>query len=322
MNPFRLEAGLADRNRGGSASPVNIRNLGQSSQESSEMVNELARRLDRINVEMMDSENSNTTDCYYLLNENQTVDQLQPLLTQNATINRVNNSRSLIVTNVDPALFGDIEMRTEFESLFRRFDRNPGFTYLRSFNRVRVDFGNQRFADRARINLNNNQFYGGRIQCFPLKICDLQNIYKKTQNDSNNQEDHAMDDLADQNNSHIPTQQTQTFLTIPKLTKQFLISPPASPPVGWEPVHEGSPIIDVQLISAIANLMPGKMHEIHQGNESQPGIFVEVCDDAEFGSDMNEEMNDSSRSYSKSIPKTMSPDSFRQHNRMNELMHE
>lgn len=72
------------------------------------------------------------------------------------------------------------------------------------------------------------------------------------------------------------------YLTIPKLTKQFLISPPASPPTDWQPVHEGAPVIDVQLISAIANLVPGEIHEIHSGNENQPGIFVEVCEDVEF----------------------------------------
>ena len=42
------------------------------------------------------------------------------------------------------------------------------------------------------------------------------------------------------------------------MEKQYLISPPASPPVGWEPVHEGEPVIDLRLIAALAALQPGE----------------------------------------------------------------
>lgn len=106
------------------------------------------------------------------------------------------------------------------------------------------------------------------------------------------------------------------YLAIPKLTKQFLISPPASPPTDWEPVHEGAPVIDVQLISAIANLVPGKVHEIHPGNENQPGIFVEVCEEPKFNAivtppnDDDYDDDDSSKSCpppSQRIPKTPCP---------------
>lgn len=48
-------------------------------------------------------------------------------------------------------------------------------------------------------------------------------------------------------------------LEIPQRTKQFLISPPASPPVGWEPVNEESPCVDYSLVTALASLqLPGE----------------------------------------------------------------
>lgn len=48
-------------------------------------------------------------------------------------------------------------------------------------------------------------------------------------------------------------------LGLPQRTKQFLISPPSSPPVGWEQVEEASPVVDFSLVTALAKLqLPGK----------------------------------------------------------------
>ena len=50
-------------------------------------------------------------------------------------------------------------------------------------------------------------------------------------------------------------------LDLPPLTKQFLISPPASPPVGWEQSDESTPsapCVDFSLVTALASLqLPG-----------------------------------------------------------------
>lgn len=57
---------------------------------------------------------------------------------------------------------------------------------------------------------------------------------------------------------HIYIDLEDQHLHPPALTKQFLISPPASPPVGWEPRPEDEPLVNHDLLAAIANLSPGK----------------------------------------------------------------
>lgn len=54
-----------------------------------------------------------------------------------------------------------------------------------------------------------------------------------------------------------PIDAADQHLQPPALTKQFLISPPASPPVGWEPRDENEPLVNYDLLAAIANLTPG-----------------------------------------------------------------
>ena len=48
-------------------------------------------------------------------------------------------------------------------------------------------------------------------------------------------------------------------LQLPAPHKQYLISPPASPPVDWEPCFEKKPVINYELLAALAQLAPGKL---------------------------------------------------------------
>ena len=55
-----------------------------------------------------------------------------------------------------------------------------------------------------------------------------------------------------------PCTDEEAFLHVPPLEKQFLISPPCSPPVGWEQPREDKPVVDYDLLAAMAQLSPGK----------------------------------------------------------------
>lgn len=55
-----------------------------------------------------------------------------------------------------------------------------------------------------------------------------------------------------------PCTDEDAHLHVPPLEKQFLISPPCSPPVGWEQPREDKPVVDYDLLAAMAQLSPGR----------------------------------------------------------------
>lgn len=82
--------------------------------------------------------------------------------------------------------------------------------------------------------------------------------------------------------------------------KQFLISPPASPPAGWIPHEEGEPIVNHDLLAALANLMPGESHELHPQSTDQPGIIIhtaKIKDENNGGDDDDDDVADDENEF-------------------------
>ncbi|KAL5010165.1 hypothetical protein ScPMuIL_012470 [Solemya velum] len=158
---------------------------------------------------------------------------------------------ALIVTNIGENVFENDRLKEEFEAVFLEFDDSASFQYFKSFRRVRVNYSCPALAARARIHLNETEICGQCVKCY---------FVQSTASDSDPSSPH---------------------LQPPPVPKQYLISPPASPPVGWEQSLEARPVINYDLLSAIAQLAPGQAHEVHPPSKNQPGIVVHVCEDPE-----------------------------------------
>lgn len=158
---------------------------------------------------------------------------------------------SLIITNVDISVYSDLEQKTQFEAMFRHFEDEATFQYFKSFRRARVNYSSPTFAAKARIQCDKKVMGESTMNCYFAQP-------KSESKDSDSSDYH---------------------LQPPSPVRQFLISPPASPPEGWAPHAEAEPMVNMELLAAIANLGPGETHELHPPSESQPGIVVHVCED-------------------------------------------
>ncbi|XP_065169770.1 protein sarah [Atheta coriaria] len=151
---------------------------------------------------------------------------------------------SLIVTNIHDSVFVQPDKKKEMEDLFRLFDEAVTFQWLRSFRRLRVNFVTTLAAANARVQLHQHKLNESTISCyFAQPVTPVRNA----------------------------------SLQPPKPFKQFLISPPASPPLDWEPRPEGEPILNHDLLAALASLAPGASHELHPPSPGQPAIVVHTA---------------------------------------------
>ena len=149
-------------------------------------------------------------------------------------------------------------LQAHFERMFRDFEVGAAFHYLPSFRRIRVDFASHLSASKAKQHMESTIIGENTIHCYFIQVsivsfckCSRMLYYLKEIFCKVWKKLYRIWQVLS------PCTDQEAFLDVPPLEKQFLISPPCSPPVGWEQPKEDKPVVDYDLLAAMAQLSPG-----------------------------------------------------------------
>lgn len=169
-------------------------------------------------------------------------------------VSRLQVIDSLIVMNPPWAVFadGDNKLRSSFQFMFESIDPKAWFCYLKVFHQVRVVFSTEEKAKIAFQQLDGAFFMNEK-----LKLRQAPEYIRMG----------------------------SSTLQVPEPDKQFLISPPSTPPVGWHQVREEKPaapqIEDILEALHLTSADPLVPFQLHAGSDNTPSILIHAPDPME-----------------------------------------
>ncbi|CAB1330612.1 unnamed protein product [Coregonus sp. 'balchen'] len=111
-----------------------------------------------------------------------------------------------------------------FEALFRIYDEQTSFQMFKSFRRVRISFSTPEAAARARIELHETEFNGKQLKLYFAQVSEL------FLGEGLGRSWGLLGDMVVITVQNSGEDIDKSYLAPPAPVKQFLISPPASPP--------------------------------------------------------------------------------------------
>ncbi|KAH7911898.1 Calcipressin [Hygrophoropsis aurantiaca] len=179
----------------------------------------------------------------------------------------VERTNSLVITQVPRSFFQPVIMRA-LQDHFATYGDINQWVPIASFSRIILVYYSEDSAERAKLNCDPLV-----IQPRNARTPTILRVYR-----------------SDNNPIITPSSPTSdNFLRPPPIEKNFLISPPGSPPIGWEPVKEDPPNATPLADDLIAALRKLKLQERRSSREVllEPedgvgvGVYVEDCDNIE-----------------------------------------
>ena len=146
--------------------------------------------------------------------------------------------------------------------------------YLKSFSRARVIYHNENDASHAKDNLHGFTLGENQLGVYFTQVKEIEKLVIFKHDNINPSSFVFFLQIP-----HLANISQSSTLQPPPPVKQFLISPPVSPPVNWKPITEASPVINHDLLAAVAQLEPDEPYEAHPPTGNHPSITVHWCED-------------------------------------------